>query len=219
MALNVTDKERIYLQRQISYWGKRNYRDYPWRSTTNIWHALVAEIMLQRTKVDQVVPVYNDFVKRFPDPITYQNHVLLTNENIFKTLGLTWRHNTFQKTVTQIISFGVPNSREALKNIPGIGDYIASAILSFHLGKRESIIDSNIVRFYGRFFGFSFNNETRRKKWFINLVYLLTPKRKFKEYNYFVLDFSMTICSLQPSCSNCILKRKCKYYYNECYKN
>jgi A/G-specific adenine glycosylase len=211
----IEDKEIVYFSTKIKSYGKSNFIDYPWRRTNNIWHAIVAEIMLQRTKADQVVPVYNDFVERFSTPVDYQMHVSQTDENIFKNLGLIWRNETFKKTVDYIVVNGLPENKEGFLKVPGVGDYVASAVLSFHLGKREVLIDSNIVRLIGRFFGFKFDNETRRKKWFIEIVERITPKLEVRNFNYGILDFSMQICSQKPNCKICIMQKKCKFFDNE----
>lgn len=209
------DINPIYFRSKILIWGKKNFVNYPWRSTSNLWHAITAEIMLQRTRADQVLPVYNDFVKKFGNPIDFQKHVLSTDENIFKNLGLIWRHETFKKTVNYLVMNGLPGDKDGFLKVPGIGEYVASAVLSFHFDRREVLIDSNIVRLLGRFFGFKFDNETRRKKWLRVIAENVTPKKNVSEFNYGILDFSMQICSPKPNCQICIMCRKCKYFNNE----
>jgi A/G-specific adenine glycosylase len=59
------------------------------------------------------------------------------------------------------------------------GSYIASAYRSLHLRERDFIIDSNVIRLYGRFFGFSTDSETRRKRSFLELADRATPARRF----------------------------------------
>jgi A/G-specific adenine glycosylase len=110
---------------------------------------------------------------------------------------------------------GIPDDRSGLLTVPGIGDYITSAVLSFHLRGRDVLIDSNIVRLYGRFFGFSFNNETRKKKWLLNLAESITPSRNVREFNYAILDFAMKVCAMEPKCQACELFRRCKFINNE----
>lgn len=89
--------------------------------------------------------------------------------------------------------------------------YLASAFRSLHANQWDRIIDSNVVRFYGRFFGFETHGETRRKKWFIKLCEELTPLRKHQDYNYALLDFTRSICVSKPQCEICPLKRKCSF--------
>jgi A/G-specific adenine glycosylase len=165
--------------------------------------------LLQRTNADQVLTVYQDFANKYKTA----DQFIKSPENIFLYLGLNWRYDIFVKLCHRLkIIKTIPETKEALLELPGIGEYVASAFLSLYMYKRESIIDSNIVRIYGRYFGFATDGETRRKKWFIELADKLTPEKKFKEYNYGLLDFTRIICKRKPDCMNCILNKKCFYY-------
>jgi len=207
MYFNILEKDIKRFQNSLIKWGKENYLDYPWRSTSNKWHALVAEIMLQRTNADQVLNVYNDFCKKYKTP----SDLLKDNnkENIFKNLGLHWREKQMLELSQFLSHSDIPESKEDLIKLPAIGDYIASAYRSLHIGKRDVIIDSNIVRIFGRYLGFETDGETRRKKWFIELTDKFTPNRRFKEYNYALLDFSKAICIQKSRCKLCMLRQGC----------
>lgn len=206
------DQRKIdYLRSRLRKWGRSNYVDYPWRRTNNLWHAIVAEIMLQRTRAEQVLPEYLQFCKKFITPEAFVNYSKDNEITIFNSLGLRWRNDRIKETGNYLAEKGIPDTREELLKVPGIGDYVASAILSFHLNRRELLIDSNIVRFLGRYFGFEFGPETRRKKEFRELVDLVTPTIKVGTFNYAMLDFSMNICAPRPDCSICPLSKKCKY--------
>ena len=71
-----------YLKNRIISWGQKNYYNFPWRSTENSWHALCAEIMLQRTNADQVVPVYTSFCIKYPTPDDFKKK---SRSNPFKS--------------------------------------------------------------------------------------------------------------------------------------
>ena len=198
-----------YFKAQVIKWSMSHPSDYPWRKTNNLWHGLVAEIMLQRTRTDQVLPVYIDFVNKFPSPQNYIDHIKDNDENIFTNLGLLWRNEAFKQASLHIVEEGIPEYKKGLMDLPGIGDYVSSAFISFHLNKRELLIDSNIVRLYGRYFGIKTDAESRRDIVIRSLADKLTPKRNFRTYNYAVLDFAMNVCKTRPDCTNCELKSKC----------
>lgn len=198
-----------FLRTNIVRWEKQHFANFPWRTTSNKWNALVAEIMLQRTRAEQVLPVYTDFVSKYPSPSRYLNDI---QAGAFSSLGLKWREQRLKDLAISIIKDAIPNTKERLLKLPGIGDYIASAYMSFHRNKRESIIDSNVIRLYGRFFGFQTHAETRREKWFNELVELVTPTRNFRIYNYGVIDFTKAVCRPKPLCAVCLLGRRCHYY-------
>lgn len=129
-----------------------------------------------------------------------------------KNLGLHWREQQINKLAESLTGIDIPESKDDLLELPSIGNYITSAYRSLHLGIRDVIVDSNIVRVLGRYFGFETNGETRRKRWLIQLAGKLTPERKFKEYNYALLDFSRAICKPKPICHLCIINNRCKFF-------
>lgn len=207
MNQSIPETKLIFLKKKVTVWGRNNYVAFPWRETRNKWHAIVGEIMVQRTRAEQAIPVYNEFCRKFSSPLDYLKRPI----PVFKRLGLHWRDKKLRKLIRIISKEGIPKNKTALLALPGIGDYIASAFLSLHAGVRESLIDSNIVRFYGRFFGFDTNQETRRKKWFRNLAESVTPGEGFREFNYGLIDFTRAVCKVRPKCEMCCLKKSCHY--------
>jgi A/G-specific adenine glycosylase len=195
-------------------WGKANFRDYPWRKTSNRFHALIAEIMLQRTKADQVLPVYEAFTRKYSSPkdVCLDSPEKVTE--ILKPLGLSWRARKILDLSVQASNREISDSYKELIDLSCVGQYAASAFLSLHSNQRFPLIDANTVRVWGRVFGFQTNAETRRKKWFKELVETLTPQKSFKEFNYSILDFSSLICKPKPLCYKCPINRQCRYYNN-----
>jgi A/G-specific adenine glycosylase len=85
------DTDTIFIIRQrVMEWGRTHYKEFPWRTTNNKWHGLIAE-MLQRTRVGSVVPVYQQFVNQFPGPASILNTPLSTLAEILYPLGLPYR--------------------------------------------------------------------------------------------------------------------------------
>jgi len=209
MNIFISEEQNKNFRDTIIEWRNKNFSDFPWRKTNNKWHALAAEIMLQRTRAEQVLPVYLSFSKKYKTPIDYLND---EKSDIFKSLGLTWREKEFKKLAKILSENEISKDKNTLLELPGIGDYIASAYRSLHLGIRDIIIDSNVVRLYGRFFGIKTDGETRRKKWIIELADKLTPINNFKEYNYGIIDFTRKICKPIPLCQVCSLNKKCHHY-------
>lgn len=186
-------------------WGRSNYQNYPWREVEKRWHGLLAEILLQRTKAKSVVNVFEQFVKKYPQPYDLALADKKDVETLMYPLGLRWRVPLiieFAKTLNEI--GGVPpDSFENLIKLPGVGTYVAAAYLAFHENKRAVIIDTNVVRWICRLMDAKCDNETRRKKWFIELADKITPRRNVKDFNYSMLDFTMQICSKVPRCQIC----------------
>jgi A/G-specific adenine glycosylase len=193
----------------IINWGSKHYQSFPWRTTKNRWHALVAEIMLQRTRAEQVLPIYKSFCEIYETPSDYLKD---DKASSFLSLGLIWRERELKKLSGILSKMEIPSDKKSLLELPGVGDYIASAYRSLHLGIRDIIIDSNVVRLYGRFFGFETDGETRRKIWFKELSERLTPETNIKEYNYGIIDFTRMVCKPKPLCNSCGLKEICHYH-------
>src|SRR5213083_3044239 len=58
--------DRQKFRRRLLDWYRRYGRDLPWRQTTDPYHILVSEVMLQQTQVDRVLPKYREFLHRYP---------------------------------------------------------------------------------------------------------------------------------------------------------
>jgi A/G-specific adenine glycosylase len=186
-------------------WGEANYKNYPWRENSNPYLALVAELLLTRTRAENVLPVYNRFTNEFPTPASLAEADLEHIGRLVHPLGLRWRVPLLKALGKRLAELGhVPTEPKELLELPGIGPYSAAAWLSFHAGRRGVLVDSNVVRWICRLLCREYNAETRRKKWLIQLADKLTPHERTDTYNYAVLDFTMQVCVPgRPKCEIC----------------
>lgn len=212
--------EKIEIVREnLLSWFKRNGRSFPWRETRDPYRILVAEIMLQRTRAEQVVPVYEEFIRRFPDIESLAKTEKETVREYFSRLGLLWRADLVVDLAKELIArFGgvIPPDREKLLSLPGVGDYIADAILSFAYGMDVAVVDSNVCRVLGRVFGLKQHGEARRDRRFRELAQKLVPHGKSREFNWAMIDFASMICiPRKPKCGECPLKSVCAYVGNK----
>ncbi|MCP3029639.1 hypothetical protein [Halobacillus sp. A5] len=212
MLTQLSNQKIEFFQLNLINWGSNHFVDFPWRYTENHWHALAAEIMLQRTNANQVINVYKEFCEKYPSPEDYIDDKA---PNTFNSLGLKWREELLQKLAYFLTLQEIPKNKKELIKLPGVGEYIAAAFLSLHLNIIATIIDSNVVRVYGRFFGFPTDSETRRKKWFIEFANKLTPLDNHRRYNYAVIDFTREICRPKPQCHRCLLNKYCSFNFRE----
>ena len=199
------------ISRAVTLWGRANFADYPWRRTDNPWLALVAEVMLQRTRAASVTPVWEEFAAQFPTPTVCSSAPAGKPEALLERLGLSWRAPLVRKLAQDLSEpGGPPLNSVALKSLPGVGDYAAAAFRSLHAGRRDVIVDANVVRWICRMTGDSWDGETRRKRWLRDLAEELTPKTTFRSYNYGILDLTMTLCGRNPQCHQCPVASMCK---------
>lgn len=206
---------RIF-RNKISRWFERNKRIYPWRNTRDPFRVLIAEIMLRRTKADQVKEVYQRLFAEYPDIRALAKAKNKKLERILYHLGLKWRRSAF-RTIAQELrekyQYRVPETREELMTLPGVGEYVAGAVLSIAYNKKEWIADSNIVRLFKRYFGINTSKEGRRDKHVIEIAKVYSSGRNPRKSNLAILDFTALICiPKNPKCSLCPLTSSCHFY-------
>lgn len=190
-------------------------RSFLWREDSSPYKMLIAEFMLQRTKAEQVEPVYKKFLEQYPDIKLLSRAKIKSVEKYTSTLGLHKRASNFiaaAKYVVKNHDCVFPRSREELLKIPGVGDYVAGAIMAVCFNNAEYVIDSNIARFINKFYGLGLEGEIRRKKIIIEKSKKLFKVKDQRTFLFSLLDFTALICKpINPVCINCPLKSKCKF--------
>ncbi len=201
-------------------WFSKNARRFPWRETfekPDSYLILFTEIMLQRTKAEQVVPVYLEFIQKYPTFDRLARAPSREVESLFSRLGLRWR----AKQVTKLINVlkrryngRVPRDPLQLRELPGVGDYVCKAVLCYAFGRREGPVDTNVVRVITRLFGKPINPDRgRRNKTIVGLTQSLVPEGKdARQFNLALLDLGAMICTSTPRCEECPLRSYCEYY-------
>ncbi len=213
----IVDRTKIgFVRRRLLRWFRANKRDYPWRRTHDPWKVLIAEMMLQRTKADQVEHVYRNFFREFKKPSHLAKANPATVRKILMPLGLRWRVPKFRLLARELMrefSGGVPRTRRQLLLLPGVGDYIAGAVLSIAFRKKEWIVDANVVRLFKRFFDLKTGNEGRRDKVIIGLSKAYSQCKKPRDANLALLDFASIICKpRRPLCNTCPIRFRCFFF-------
>jgi len=213
----IPSKRKIELfRKRLLLWFIKNKRAYPWRETRDPFRVLIAEMMLQRTKADQVLGVYNNFFSEFDSPNEIVHADLKKLQKILHPLGLRWRVKNFKdvcKSLIKNFDGKIPDTRTKLIILPGVGEYVAGIILSVGFNKPEWVVDSNIVRVFKRYFGILTTKEGRRDKYVIELAQAYIRVKEPKRANLALLDFATLICaSRNPKCTSCLLSDTCHYY-------
>lgn len=201
----------IYLVNYYLKYGRR----YPWRDNRTPFGVYLSEMLLQRTRADQVRPVYNGLIGKFNDISSlYTGFEEATA--IMQSLGRFSRLNYFKEGLNYLNDYyggEIPEDSISLKQVPGVGPYIAAAIRIFGFDINDTIIDTNVVRVISRIYGLEITPETRRKKLFIELARGHVPQTEFVEYSYGLLDFAANVCrSRRPVCNECGLTKLCMFY-------
>jgi len=199
------------IQTIILDWYKTNKRNLPWRHTTNPYHILVSEMMLQQTQVDRVIPKYKHFLQTFPTLQALANTSPAEVINEWAGLGYNRRAlylHKFARAVVDKFAGKIPDNREQLMTLPGIGPYTSQAIRCFAFGKDVEVVDINIKRIYSRIF---FRGEGSGQE-LQNIARHLIPTGKGVEWNNALMDFGSMVCTDVPKCTSCPLTEQCSAY-------
>ncbi|HKZ04982.1 MAG TPA: A/G-specific adenine glycosylase [Methylomirabilota bacterium] len=210
----LTPALRRRFQRGLLGWYARHGRALPWRATSDPYHILVSEIMLQQTQVDRVIPKYHQFLARYP---TLEALARAAPEDVRRTwypLGYNIRPVNLQGIARETIArYGgrLPEDAEALRGMRGIGRYTAGAILSFAFGRDAAIVDTNVRRVLGRvFLGARRLARLRGQKAMWDLSEALLPRGRAYDWNQALMDFGATWCTARaPRCAPCPMRRFC----------
>jgi A/G-specific adenine glycosylase len=197
-------------------WGQQNFRPFPWRFTENPYHILVAEVMLHRTQALQVVPVYEQFIRRYPNVTALAQASKAELLTILHSLGLHQRIDLLHTMASQLANHHhgeIPFDKRELLNLAGVSDYIASAVRCFGWNQPEPIIDTNSVRVVSRLFLIEARDSSRRNRHFKTAIATLVDAIEPRTYNYALLDLAAQICVKRehPHCEQCPVSDVCAY--------
>ena len=130
-------------------------RSFPWRQTTDPYHILVSEIMLQQTQTERVINYYGPFIEQFPHFRTLANAKLKDVLERWQGLGYNRRAIHLKKAAEEVMiryQGKLPESFDEIVKLPGIGSATAGAILAFAFNKPLAFIETNIRRVFIHFF-------------------------------------------------------------------
>ena len=138
-----------FLDRTVVEWFEANRRDLPWRRS-DPWGVYVSEIMLQQTPVSRVLPVWEQWLTRWPTPSRLADDSVGEAIRAWGRLGYPRRAKRLHEAaVVMRDRFGgrVPDDEAALRDLPGVGEYTAAAVAAFAYGRDTTVVDINVRRF------------------------------------------------------------------------
>ncbi|MBQ0868205.1 A/G-specific adenine glycosylase [Streptomyces smyrnaeus] len=135
-------------------WFATHARDLPWRRPeAGAWGVMVSEFMLQQTPVNRVLPVYEEWMKRWPRPADLAAEAPGEAVRAWGRLGYprrALRLHGAAKAIAERHGGEVPLEHPQLLALPGVGEYTAAAVVSFAYGKRHAVLDTNVRRVFAR---------------------------------------------------------------------
>lgn len=143
-----------WLRRRIVSWYDLNARDLPWRAAdATPWGVLVSEIMLQQTPVVRVLPIWTQWLQRWPTPAALAAEEPAAAIRAWARLGYPRRALRLHAAACAIDDLhdgAVPADQAVLRSLPGIGEYTAAAVAAFAFRRRSVVLDTNVRRVLGR---------------------------------------------------------------------
>ena len=198
-------------------WYDKNKRTLPWRteSPRDPYKVWVSEIMLQQTRVEAVKAYYSNWMEHFPDipslAAAEEDEVV----RLWQGLGYYSRARNLHTAACEVMeTYGgrVPETREEIRRLKGVGDYTAGAILSMAYGKRETAVDGNVLRVFARLYNIEENILSAKvKKEITELVEARQDAARPGDFNEALMDLGATVCIPgQPRCDACPLSGVCR---------
>ncbi len=202
------------LSRRLLDWYARHARSLPWRETRDPYATWVAEIMLQQTRVDTVIPYYHRWMTRFPTLHTLAESSLQDVLACWEGLGYYSRARSMHRAAGLIIrdhGGTFPSDLHTLLSLPGIGSSSAADILSIAFGQDMAALDGNIKRVIARLYDLPDELDTpaflRRCR---SLLDELLPSGRAGDFNQSLMDLGAGICLPGvPLCDTCPLSENC----------
>lgn len=189
-------------------WYNANKRDLPWRRRSGAYAVLVSEMMLQQTTVETVLRYYEPFLKRFPDV-----HVLAAADEqevlaSWKGLGYYSRARNLHRIAKLIVSeySGVfPDSFDAWRKLPGVGPYMAGAVMSIAFGKAYPAVDGNVLRVFSRAFALREDiTSPAARKQSEALVCGMMTQESAGDFTQALMELGALVCRpVSPDCAAC----------------
>ena len=206
----------LIFRRRLVRWFAREGRSFPWRSPSASSYArVVSEILLQRTRAVSVGKFLPAFLERFASWRQLANATENDLQTFLEPIGLWRRRAASLLALAQEMEARegrFPVSREEIETLPGIGQYVASAVMLFNHGAAEPLLDVNMARVLERFFGPRKLVDIRYDPWLQALAHRVVDCKKAMEVNWGVLDLAAKICITQnPLCDSCPLGTSCRY--------
>jgi A/G-specific adenine glycosylase len=201
-------------EKEITNWFKKNQRDLPWRKT-DAWGVLVSEIMLQQTPVARVLPVYTEWMKRWPTP---RDMAKASGGDVITAWGrLGYPRRALRllecaKVISSDYNNRIPEAEMELRKLPGIGEYTAAAIVAFAFKERSLVLDINIRRLFARAIDgvevptSSINKSERKDR------AALIPTRNPHLWAAATMELGALICTAaKPKCELCPIANQCRW--------
>ena len=206
-------------------WADEHGRTFPWSNPDlTAFQMLIAELLLVRTRAENVAPVFEEVIERYPTPEALAAANPEELADLLQPLGLQNKRSQSLRAVAREVHErgGVPIDPDELRELPSLGRYTANATLCFAYQERLPIVDVNVARIYARLFkdlppadeAHPDDSEVWATIW--ERAATLLDEERPRDYNRALLDFGAKVCTAPtPACEECFATEYCHYYQTE----
>lgn len=192
-------------------WYDRHRRTLPWRAPpgerADPYRVWLSEVMLQQTTVATVRPRFEAWVARWPDAASLAAADEAEVMAAWAGLGYYARARNLVRAARAIATDhggALPDTEEALRALPGLGDYTAAAVAAIAFGRRAVVIDANVERVVARLFRAAGKRAVRAA------AETVTPDARAGDFAQAMMDLGSAICTpKRPKCLLCPLEADC----------
>ncbi|MFZ1983631.1 MAG: A/G-specific adenine glycosylase [Desulfatitalea sp.] len=201
---------RAAIRRTLGAWYDTHRRDLPWRYTRDPYAIWVSEVMLQQTQVKTVTPYFQRFMQRFPDvgrlAQADEQSVLKSWEGLGYYSRARHLHQAAQRVVHEWDG-RLPSTWPEIRQLPGIGDYIAAAVLSIAFAQPHAVVDGNVKRVLARLLRMATPiNAAAGHQLFQAAADRLLDVQDPGRHNQAMMELGALVCTPQtPLCAQCPL--------------
>lgn len=204
------------LHTRLIRWYDDCARDLPWRAEgVGAWAVLVSEVMLQQTPVARVLPVYQDWLERWPTPADLAAEPAGAAIRAWGRLGYprrALRLHAAARVIVEVHGGRIPADFDQLLALPGVGEYTAAAVTVFAFGDRRAVLDTNVRRVLARLLEgreLPPANLTRPER---DRAAAALPAADAPRWSIALMELGALVCtSLRPACGDCPVATGCAW--------
>lgn len=207
-----------FAQKMLNFYDFHR-RFLPWREDPHPYRVWISEIMLQQTRVETVIPYFERFMAEYPTVSLLAEAEEERLLKLWEGLGYYSRIRNIHRAAKEIVErydAQIPQKKEELLTLAGIGPYTAGAILSIAYGQREIAVDGNMIRITSRITALEeVATKGKGKKAVEDFLWEVLPTDRAGDFNQAMMDLGATIClpNGAPFCSKCPVSDLCLSFY------
>ena len=196
---------------ELLSWYRTNQRDLPWRRRPDLYHTLVAEFMLQQTRVEQALPYYKRWMKAFPSLKVLSAAPLSRVMKHWEGLGYYHRAKNLHAAAKRLAALKSVKL-EDLSDCPGIGPYTRAAIGSIAFGAPLPVVDGNVNRVVARLLALDVSPKEKAGRETVEAWQARNLANEAPgDWNQALMELGATVClPRQPDCGACPLRSTCR---------